>query len=329
RPAVLNGTAVATRQRGPRAPAYLRKLLSIAPPFKRGFTPPSTNGSAATQFLYDGANAVQETQGNSINAILTGLAIDERFARNDVTGRTYFLTDMLNSTIALADPSGAVKQRYSYDPYGNVTPSDTTTGFTNPYQFTGREADAPGLYYYRARYYSPLMMGFISEDPITFGGGQLSFYAYVGGNPLSYVDPFGLDTQFGFSFSGSLFALVGGASGSFTIGITTDGTLCGTHLFTSEQANGMAGLGLYAGVGMSPLIGHTNGPLQPGPSGLSGYIEGDIGAGEAASGSANFDLGGNVSGSGGYPAGPGKFLPGAGMGLMVGIGVSKSWTQVY
>ncbi|WP_240669021.1 RHS repeat-associated core domain-containing protein [Dyella sp. M7H15-1] len=102
------------------------------------------------------------------------------------------MTDLLNSTIALTDPTGAIRQRYSYDPYGNVTPSDTTTGFTNPYQYTGREADSPGLYYYRARYYSPMMSGFISEDPITFGGGQLSFYAYVGGNPLSYIDLLGL-----------------------------------------------------------------------------------------------------------------------------------------
>jgi len=146
----------------------------------------------ATQFLYDGNNAVQEMQGSTINPILVGLDVDERFARNDVTGRTYFLTDLLNSTIALTDPTGAIKQQYSYDPYGNVTPSDTTTGFTNPYLYTGREADTAGLYYYRARYYSPIFPGFISEDPITFSGGQLSFYAYVAGNPLSYVDPLGL-----------------------------------------------------------------------------------------------------------------------------------------
>ncbi|MFG6935575.1 RHS repeat-associated core domain-containing protein [Burkholderia pseudomallei] len=146
----------------------------------------------ATQFLYDGNNPVQEVQGSTINPILVGLGVDERFARNDVTGRTYFLTDQINSTIALTDPSGALKQKYSYDPYGNVTASDTMTGFTNPYQFTGREADAPGLYYYRARYYSPMMGGFISEDPIGFAGGQPSFYAYAGGNPLSYIDPLGL-----------------------------------------------------------------------------------------------------------------------------------------
>lgn len=151
-----------------------------------------TAQGVATQFLYDGNNAVQEAQGSVINPILISMGVDERFARNDVTGRTYFLTDMLQSTVALTDPTGAIKQKYSYDPYGNVTSSDTTTGFTNPYQYTGREADTAGLYYYRARYYSPLFPGFISEDPITFGGGQLSFYAYVKGDPLKLIDPLGL-----------------------------------------------------------------------------------------------------------------------------------------
>jgi hypothetical protein len=36
------------------------------------------------------------------------------------------------------------------------------------------------------------MGGFIGEDPTAFAGGQLSFYAYVGGNPISYNDPSGL-----------------------------------------------------------------------------------------------------------------------------------------
>lgn len=152
----------------------------------------AARGGVPTQFLYDGANAVQETQGSNANAILTGLGVDERFARSDVTGRTYFLTDALNSTIALTDPTGAIREQYSYDPYGNVTPSDTTTGFTNPYQYTGREADGPGLYYYRARYYSPMMGSFISEDPAGFAGGQLTFYGYAGGDPLGFNDPYGL-----------------------------------------------------------------------------------------------------------------------------------------
>lgn len=122
-----------------------------------------------TQYLYDGANAVQETVGSTINPILVGLGVDERFARNDKSGRTYFLTDALNSTIALTSTTGAIQNTYSYDPYGST--SQSGTGFTNPYQYTGREADTPGLYYYRARYYSPMMGGFISEDPAGFAGG--------------------------------------------------------------------------------------------------------------------------------------------------------------
>jgi RHS repeat-associated protein len=150
----------------------------------------TVQGGTPTQYLYDGANAVQETVGSTINPILVGRGIDERFARNDTTGRTYFLSDAINSTIALTNSSGAIQNQYSYDPYGNT--SQSGTGFTNPYQYTGREADTAGLYYYRARYYSPMMGGFISEDPAGFGGGQLSFYAYVGGNPLSNTDPMGL-----------------------------------------------------------------------------------------------------------------------------------------
>jgi RHS repeat-associated protein len=152
----------------------------------------TVGGGASTQYLYDGANIVQEVQGGVVNPVLNGLGVDERFARNDVIGRAYFLTDALGSTIALTDSAGAIRQQYSYDLYGNTEQSDTTTGFTNPYQFAGREADTAGLYYYRARYYSPVMGGFISQDRLWFGGGQLSFYAYVGGDPADYSDPYGL-----------------------------------------------------------------------------------------------------------------------------------------
>jgi RHS repeat-associated protein len=44
--------------------------------------------------------------------------------------------------------------------------------------------------YYRARYYDPKIGRFISEDPIGFLGG-VNFYSYVGGNPISLIDPLG------------------------------------------------------------------------------------------------------------------------------------------
>ncbi|WP_238135610.1 RHS repeat-associated core domain-containing protein [Xanthomonas fragariae] len=148
-----------------------------------------TEGGTSTQYLYDGQDAVQETQGTTVNPILTGLGIDQRYARNDTGGRTYFLSDQLGSTRLLTNAAGGVVQRYEYDPYGTTTQS--STAYTNPYQYTGREKDSSGLYYYRARYYRPQWGRFISEDPIGLAAG-LNSYAYVEGNPLAFTDPLGL-----------------------------------------------------------------------------------------------------------------------------------------
>ncbi|WP_147455612.1 RHS repeat domain-containing protein [Solilutibacter pythonis] len=141
------------------------------------------------EYLYDGLNPIQEKAGETINPILTGLGVDEYYARNEAIGRTYFLSDHQNSTRALTNAAGQVVNRYDYDPYGNVQQSKT--GFSNPYQYTGRERDQTGLMYYRARYYRPDMGRFIAEDPIGLAGG-LNTYVYVEGNPLMYADHLGL-----------------------------------------------------------------------------------------------------------------------------------------
>jgi len=61
-----------------------------------------------------------------------------------------------------------------------------------PYLFTGRRFDAEsGLYYFRNRYYSPLLGKFISPDPLDYVDG-MNVYAYVNGNTANLVDPLGL-----------------------------------------------------------------------------------------------------------------------------------------
>jgi RHS repeat-associated protein len=63
-------------------------------------------------------------------------------------------------------------------------------------QYTGREFDAEtGLNYNRARYYNPITGRFISEDPLVFSGGGPNFYAYVGNDPVLFIDPTGLCTN--------------------------------------------------------------------------------------------------------------------------------------
>lgn len=44
----------------------------------------------------------------------------------------------------------------------------------------------------RARYYDPKVGRFVTRDPIGFDGGDYNLYNYVGGNPINYIDPYGL-----------------------------------------------------------------------------------------------------------------------------------------
>ncbi len=142
-----------------------------------------------TQYLYDGANPVQEISGTSASANLLTGGEDEYLQRTDSAGARSFLTDALGSTLALADSTGALQTQYTFEPFGNTSTTGTATA--NSFAYTGRELDATGLYFYRARYYNPALGRFISEDPLGFGSGDTNLYSYVGNRPLDYNDPSG------------------------------------------------------------------------------------------------------------------------------------------
>jgi RHS repeat-associated protein len=149
-----------------------------------------TVGALTTQYLHDGANAVQElTASNVVTAnVVAGAGMDQWLFRTEGATTRYFLTDALNSTRALTDDAKTIQTRYQYEPYGETTATGAASNNTS--QYTGRENDATGLYYYRARYYHPIAKRFISEDPIGLAGG-VNAYAYVEGNPVSFADPLG------------------------------------------------------------------------------------------------------------------------------------------
>ena len=86
-----------------------------------------------------------------------------------------------------------------YDTYGTVTKKTGT--LTVLFLYNGRDGvvtDSNGFLYMRARYYSPQLKRFINADVVA-GSIQesptLNRYAYVNGNPISYVDPFGLSAE--------------------------------------------------------------------------------------------------------------------------------------
>jgi RHS repeat-associated protein len=191
----------------------------------------SINGTT-TGFLYNGFNVAQELSGSTPTANLLTGGLDEVFARTDTSAR-YFLSDHLLDTVALADQTGTVQTQYTYEPYGNTSSADSAT--TNSFQFTGRENDGAGLYYYRGRYCNPIFQRFVSQDPIGIAGG-LNLYAYVGNNPISFRDPLGRDkSSCGNLCIGGLVALGIGAI------ILTDG-LAAPEILELAEAEGAGDL---------------------------------------------------------------------------------------
>jgi len=107
----------------------------------------------------------------------------------------FYHYDELGSTRLLTDGSGSVTDRYSYDAYGSVT-SHIGSTTDNPYQYVG----ALGYYtHYQDpdfrllelgfRFYDTESGRFTQLDPV---GDGINWYAYAGGNPTAWVDPWGL-----------------------------------------------------------------------------------------------------------------------------------------
>ncbi len=103
--------------------------------------------------------------------------------------------DQVGSTTALTDGLGTLREAYEYSPYGEIHSGDTSL---TEFLYNGRygvTTDSNGLYYMRARYYNPTILRFINQD-VVLGTLpdilSLNRYAYCEGNPVSFIDPFGL-----------------------------------------------------------------------------------------------------------------------------------------
>ncbi|QQS12097.1 MAG: RHS repeat protein [Rhodospirillales bacterium] len=99
--------------------------------------------------------------------------------------------DRLGTAQKMTDATGAVVWDLHTAPFGELATLTATAPASNDNRFPGQIADPETGYSYNLfRDYDPRIGRYVQSDPIGLLGG-MNTYAYVGGNPLSYIDPTG------------------------------------------------------------------------------------------------------------------------------------------
>ena len=112
----------------------------------------------------------------------------------------YFIhTDHLNTPRLIANNVGQTVWKWDNDdPFGNNAPNENPSGlgtFTCNLRLPGQYFDKEtNLHYNYFRDYDPAIGRYIQSDPIGLRGG-INTYGYVNQNPLSFIDPNGLEVR--------------------------------------------------------------------------------------------------------------------------------------
>lgn len=143
-----------------------------------------TVNGITTNHIWDGTDIVMDISG-TINKYYRGLTGISYAEINGVVN--YYHKNAHGDVTALTNSNGEIVNNYQFDAFGNRL---TETETTNPFGYCGEYYDTEtSMIYLRNRYYDPTSGRFITEDPVKDG---VNWYGYCNGNPVMFVDPWGL-----------------------------------------------------------------------------------------------------------------------------------------
>ena len=135
------------------------------------------------------AMPADRTKGVRTYLYLNGERVAINSLYNTNHGQYYYGSDILGSVKFVTGGGGQELKRIEYDVFGGIYKGNSPYGLETGY--TGKPYDSvTGLSDYGFRDYSPTHARFITEDPIRDGE---NWFAYVGNNPVNYIDPWGLE----------------------------------------------------------------------------------------------------------------------------------------
>ncbi len=147
---------------------------------------------AGGRAAFDGENVVM--LGSSTWRFVHGPGVDDPLVGLYYSGsyqKHYYLTDGRGRSLAFTDSAGndyLGHVTYTQNGGNRAGAIDRSHTFANSRAET---ADAPGLSFYRNRYYDQVTGQWTQEDPIGLAGG-VNLYQYASNNPAAFTDPFGL-----------------------------------------------------------------------------------------------------------------------------------------